>query len=59
MKVKYKQYAVDSGAIIVYEDGDVCFIPNLNEEELDFDNEEWGELMAEDEEEFENEEKLL
>jgi hypothetical protein len=65
-KLKYKQYLCSYGSIILYEDNSVEFIPfqsvDLNDElygteqdELDFDNNETCELIAEDETEFEEE----
>ena len=55
MLVKYKQYACSYGAIIVFENGYVEFIPN-NEDgtdlDLDFDDTEVCELLGEDVKDF-------
>lgn len=62
-QLKYKQYCCSYGNVILYEDGTVDFIPflsvNINEtlamselEDLDFDNTETCELLAEDVAEF-------
>jgi len=65
-KLKYKQYLCSYGSIILYEDETVEFIPMLSvdldeklygseDDDLDFDNNEGCELVAEDEAEFEEE----
>jgi hypothetical protein len=56
MLVKYKQYSFSKGAIIVYEDDSIEFIPNnFNNTDLDFDNSEWLECVDCDFAEFEDE----
>jgi hypothetical protein len=65
-KLKYKQYICSYGTIVVYENGEVEFVPfksvelndevyGTDQEDLDFENGEACELIAEDEEEFEEE----
>jgi hypothetical protein len=54
MKLKYKQYNIDSGIVLVYEDESIEFIPMLEDgSDLDFDNSEWSEVDDEGETEFE------
>ena len=65
-QLKYKQYSCSYGDILLYEDGSVEFIPllsvSINEtlamselDNLDFDNNETCEFLAEDVAEFEEE----
>lgn len=54
MEVKYKQYSCSYGAIIVYENEHIEFIPNKKYTGLNFDKSETCILVDEDTEYFKN-----